>query len=135
MVIGGIVAGAGGLAGSIGALMALVGASNAGLNCDSYQNTRYYYSKEECLRRKHDGPGVRDAGLVTLGIGAAVGVAGLFVFLSSAKTDVEQHSKGGGEAPRDAFVREPAWKSVASSAESATPAPGASFPIVFTGHF
>lgn len=139
MVIGGVLAGAGGLTGTVGALVALVGASNAGLDCNHYYDSTYYYSKDQCERDKRDGPGLRDAGLVTLGVGAAVGVVGLVVFLNSAKTDVDQRGHAASDAkldlPRDAFVRRPEWKTVASSAESATPVPPASFPLVLTGHF
>ena len=135
MIMGGVVAGTGGLAFMVGSLMALVGAANAGLDCSTWRTQGQYFSSQaDCESTKSHGPGIRDAGLVTLGIGAAVGALGLVVIFNSATTDVDQH--GGSARPsRDAFVRTPTWKATASSAESATPAPPAQFPLVFTRQF
>ncbi len=136
MVLGGIVAGGGGMTFLVGSLMALVGASNAGLDCTHYYNTQgqYFSSQAECDKTKSDGPGVRDAGLVALGVGAAVTGLGLLVFFNSATTDVDQHG-GHAHEQKDAFVRTPVFKTTASSAESATPVPPASFPLLLQGRF
>jgi hypothetical protein len=127
MVLGGIVAGGGGLAFLVGSLMALVGAANAGLDCAHY-DPRYYTSQADCQQAKSNGPGIRDAGLVTLGIGAAVTAAGLLVIFNSATTDVDQHGGKKGES-KDAFVRTPTWKSATSST------PSAAFPVLWQGTF
>lgn len=133
MILGGIVAGGGGLAFLTGSLMALVGAANAGLDCNNYDH-RYYTSQQQCQKAKDDGPGIRNAGLVTLAVGAAVTGVGLLVVFNSATTDVDQHG-GSKRSDKDAFVRMPDWKATASSAERATPAPAAAFPVVWSGTF
>jgi hypothetical protein len=128
MVLGGIVAGAGGLAFLVGGLMALVGATNAGLDCTHWAGQgQYFTSQQDCEDTKSKGPGVRDAGLVTFGIGAAVTGLGLLVLFNSATTDVDQHG-GGAKPARDAYVRTPTWT-------AATATPSAQFPLVFTRHF
>jgi hypothetical protein len=132
MVLGGIVAGGGGLTFMVGALVALVGAANAGLDCNNYDH-RYYTSQAQCQKAKDDGPGLRNGGLIALGIGAAVTGAGLLVIFNSATTDVDQH--GGKKSSNDAFVRLPGWKAGASSAENATPPPAAAFPVMWQGTF
>jgi hypothetical protein len=130
MVIGGILAGTGGFTAWIGSLIALVGASNAGRDCSAYSDGYYYDSRSSCERERDDGPGVRDAGLVTMGVGAAVGVLGLVVFFNSATTDIDQR-KGGGA--NDAFLRTPTFRGSTSTAEAGVPA--ASFPVLFTRSF
>jgi hypothetical protein len=126
MVFGGILAGTGAFAAWVGSLMALVGAVNAGRDCTTY-NPGYYSSPAQCDSEKKDGPGVRDAGLVTMAVGAGVGVLGLVVFFNSATTDIEQ--KHGG-APKDAFVREPTFRGTSTAM-----APGAAFPVLFSHSF
>ena len=80
----------------------------------------------------------RDAGLVTMAVGAGIGALGLVVFLNSSTTDIEQRSGGRAAAAAggrlDAFVRSPSWKGAAPS-EVAAVAPGATFPLVLTKAF
>jgi hypothetical protein len=130
MVLGGMLAGTGGFTAWIGSLMALVGAGNAGRDCTTYSDG-YYDSRSSCERDKENGPGLRDAGLVTMGVGAAVGVLGLVVFFNSATTDVDQRKNAG--SAHDAFVRTPTFRGSTSTAEAGVPA--ASFPVLFTRSF
>lgn len=78
----------------------------------------------------------RDAGLVTMAVGAGIGALGLVVFLNSSTTDIEQKSGGraaakAGGGGLDAFVRSPSWK----PSEIASAAPGTAFPLVLTKSF
>ncbi len=128
MILGGVVGGAGGLAFMVGSLMALVGAANAGLDCNNWRtNGQYFNSQQDCESTKSHGPGVRDAGLVTLAVGAAVTGLGLVLIFNSATTDIDQHG-GAGRPARDAYLREPTFKSTGSSGD-------AQIPLVFTRHF
>lgn len=132
MILGGFVAGGGATAAYVGLLMALVGQSEADKACYSYSGTSTsYYSS--CEKDKSDGQAIRNAGLVTMVVGAAVTALGIVVFINSASTDVSQ--KSGGAAPKDAYVRTPTWRTASSSAEGATRAPAAAFPVLFTAHF
>ncbi len=129
MILGGFVAGTGATAAYVGLLMALVGQSEADRSCYSYTGSGYSSS---CEQNKSDGQSVRNAGLVTMIVGAAVTALGIVVFINSASTDVSQ--KGGGGS-KDAYVRTPTWRTAGSSAEGAMRAPTAAFPVLFTAHF
>jgi hypothetical protein len=135
MVLGGVLAGVGGTAAWVGALLTLVGAANAGRDCTNVNG--YYGTQAQCEQDKANGPAVRNGGLVTMGVGAAVAGLGLVVFFNSATTDLEQHRGGGdraGDGKKDAFVREPAWRSsVAKDSNGGVPA--ASFPVIWSGTF
>ena len=143
MFMGGGLAGLGALTTFVGFVMAVAGAAEAGNDCSHY--TTYgtsYSSQSSCERAKADGPQVRDAGLVTMLVGAGVGGLGLLVFFNSATTDVDQHhtshdAASRSLAPRDAFVREPAWKTATSTpaAEASRVTPAATFPVLFQGTF
>jgi hypothetical protein len=128
MILGGIIGGTGGLAFMVGSLMALVGVANDNLDCSRWQSQgQYFTSQSDCQSTQSNGKSVRNAGLVTLGIGAAVTGLGLVIIFNSATTDIDQH--GGAARPaRDAYLREPTFKSSGSSAD-------AQFPLVFTRHF
>jgi hypothetical protein len=83
-----------------------------------------------------DGETSRNAGLITMVVGAGITVLGVVVFINSASTDIGQRTGGGGAQPaNDAFLRKPTWRSVASGAETTTGAPAAAFPLVFTHRF
>lgn len=131
MILGGFIAGGGATAAYVGMLMALVGQSDADRSCYTYSGSTSYYGNS-CEEQKSDGASLRNAGLVTMVVGAAVTALGIVVFINSASTDVSQRSGGGA---KDAYVRTPSWRIAGSSAESATRAPAASFPVVFTAHF
>ncbi len=112
MVFGGTLSGIGWLVGYVGLILA------AGSSGSSY--------------RKDEG----SAGLIALGIGVAAGVAGVLIFVSSAKTDIIQSSSksgAGGTPPRplDAFARQPTWRTTAAAER---PAP-AIFPVLFEHRF
>lgn len=130
MILGGFVAGGGATAAYVGLLMALVGQSDADSSCYSYGSAS---SSRYCEDKKSDGQALRNAGLVTMVVGAAVTALGIVVFVNSASTDVTQ--KGGSGPSHEAYVRRPTWRTVGSSAEAATHAPPTSFPLVFTAHF
>ena len=117
MVGGGFLAGTGATAAYVGLFMALIGASNTNSCYDDLSGSSGYSgcssSKDESLR---------NAGLITMAVGAAMTVGGILIFLNSAKTDIVQ-SSGKGESskassppssppPRslDAFLRQPMWK-------------------------
>jgi F0F1-type ATP synthase membrane subunit c/vacuolar-type H+-ATPase subunit K len=129
MILGGFIAGGGATAAYVGLLMALIGQADAeGNSC--------YSSTSACAERESDGKTIRNAGLVTMVVGAGITVLGVVVFINSASTDIGQRTGGGAaQAPNDAFLRKPTWRSVASSAESATGAPAAAFPLLFTHRF
>ena len=139
MVLGGLLAGAGTTAAYVGMLMALIGATEVNDGCyGGFTSTTSSY----CENRKSDAEDVRNAGLIAMGVGAAVTVGGLLIFLNSAKTDITQSSGGGDSAgaaspPRrlDAFVRQPTWRSGSSSSERAAAAPPAAFPILLQHTF
>lgn len=137
MILGGFIAGGGATAAYVGMLMALIGQSEADRSCYTY-GTSYGSS---CEDKKSDGESVRNAGLVTMVVGAGVTALGVIVFINSASTDITQRAGGGhGDAKTknerlDAFLRAPSWKTAGSSAEGANPAPAAAFPLMFTGRF
>lgn len=143
MFMGGGLAGLGALTTFVGFVMAVAGAAEAGNDCSHY--TSYgttYSSQSSCERAKADGPQIRDAGLVTMLVGAGVGGLGLLVFFNSATTDVDQHhtshdAASRSLAPRDAFVREPAWRTASSpsATEASRVTPAATFPVLFQGTF
>jgi len=140
MVLGGIMAGGGATAMYFGFLLTVVGIVDANLDCskpNDLSNSRYN-NPATCEKRKEDGPKLREAGLITMGVSAAITGVGILVFLNSAKTDVVQHGGGGsGKAnqPNTAFLRTPEWRGSSSSASAATPAPIANFPVLFSGRF
>jgi len=115
MIGGGLLAGTGATAAYIGLIMALVGQEEKDKGC-------YVYSSGSCS--SSDGESLRNAGLVTMLIGAALTTVGIVVFINSASTDVNLK----GNAPAEAYVRTPTWK-------TATTAQGATFPLLFTTHF
>jgi hypothetical protein len=135
MVFGGFVGAGGASAAYIGMLMALIGASDASKDC--------YSNSYSCANRTSDGEKLRNAGLITMGIGTGLTVAGILIFLASAKTDIAQSSGKGTDTaagasppkPVDAFLRQPTWKTAGSSTEHATSAPAAAFPLVLQGTF
>lgn len=133
MVAGGLLAGGGAWGAYVGMLLAVIGAEQASRNCATYGSSTYYGGS--CASDKSDGPKIRDAGLVTMGVSAGAMVLGVIVFLNSTKTDVNQRSGGPGAPSNDAFVRAPVWRTVASSAETATGAPAATFPVLFQKSF
>lgn len=139
MIFGGFVGAGGATAAYVGLLLALIGQSDASKDCYDYSNSSSSY-----YCNKSSGEKLRNAGLITLAVGTGLTAAGILIFLASAKTDITQSGGKGvarsdkdGDAnkPRvDAFLRQPTWKSV-SSAEHATEAPKASFPLVLSGSF
>lgn len=130
MILGGFIAGGGATAAYVGMLMALIGQSEADRSCYSFSSS----SGDTCSERQSDGESLRNAGLVTMIVGAGITALGVVVFINSASTDIGQRT-GGPSRSNDAFVRKPSWRGVASSAESANPAPAAAFPVLFTHHF
>ncbi|MDF2691950.1 MAG: uncharacterized protein K0S65_333 [Labilithrix sp.] len=135
MVGGGFLAGGGATAAYVGLLMALVGAAQSHDYNDCSFGTSTY-----CADRREDGEELRNAGLITMGVGAALTVGGLLIFIASAKTDISQSASGGGDSaraarPLDAFLHQPTWKSATSSSERAAAAPPAAFPVLFKGTF
>lgn len=132
MILGGFIAGGGATAAYVGLLMALIGQSESDRGC--YSNSRSSYG-ESCTERQSDGESVRNAGLVTMVVGAGITALGVVVFINSASTDIGQRTGGGPGRSNDAFVRKPTWRTAASSTESATAAPAAAFPVLFTHHF
>lgn len=130
MILGGFIAGGGATAAYVGMLMALIGQSEADRGCYSY-STGY---GDNCAERQSDGEAVRNAGLVTMIVGAGVTALGVVVFINSASTDIGQRT-GGPSRSNDAFLRKPTWRRMASSAESANAAPAAAFPVLFTHRF
>jgi hypothetical protein len=125
ILLGGTMAYGGAGTAYVGLIMTLLGLDNGG---SSYRGSD---------------SDLRDAGLVTMAVGAGIGALGLVVFLNSSTTDIEQHSssgKGDSAAAKpsklDAFVRQPAWTATASRApEAASQAPGAAFPLLLTKTF
>lgn len=122
-VLGGVLASVGALVGYIGLLVALANDSS--------------FEKEE-----------RTNGLIALGIGSGMAVAGLVVFLLTGGTDVAQTREDGKSAalalplkklsskPLDSYLRAPFEKSSAASASQNTGLlPPAAFPLVFTKQF
>jgi hypothetical protein len=135
MVAGGFLAGGGATAAYVGLLMAMVGAAEidncgnnrGGVNCSSRRND---IDNEE----------LRNAGLITLGVGSVLTLAGILIFVNAGKTDIVQSSRGGSSGKNtspslDAFVRQPTWRTVATSSERAATAPAAAFPLVLGGTF
>jgi hypothetical protein len=129
MILGGFVAGGGATAAYVGMLMAFIGQAEADRSCYAHSLS---YGSESCEERQSDGETLRNAGLITMVVGAAVTVLGVVVFINSASTDIGQRT---GAQPNDAFLRKPTWRTVATSAESATGAPAAAFPVLFTHRF
>ena len=136
MVLGGFLAGGGATTAYVGMLMALIGASESNSGCYSYNSTDDY-----CARRKSDGEDLRNGGLIAMGVGTALTIGGILVFLGSAKTDITQTSGTRGSSgaasplrPLDAFLRQPTYRT-SSSAERAAAAPPATFPVVLGGTF
>ncbi len=115
MVAGGLVAGTGAFAMYIGFLTTLVGVAQTNRSCSSY----YYSTTSQCLRDNRDGPAVRNVGLGILLAGTAAAVIGLVVVVNSAGTEVTQHGAAA-HAPKDAFLREPVWRGVATTNEAGT---------------
>jgi hypothetical protein len=132
MILGGFIAGGGATAAYVGMLMALVGQSEADRSCYTYSSSSY--GGESCEERQSDAETLRNAGLITMVVGAGITALGVVVFINSASTDIGQRT-GGPSRSNDAFLRKPTWRSVASSAESANAAPAAAFPVLFTHHF
>lgn len=127
MILGGFIAGAGATAAYVGLIIALVGQASVS-SC--------YGSS--CPDSESDGETVRNAGLVTMVVGAGLTALGIVVFINNASTDINQRSGSGGPTANDAFVRKPTWRGVGSgtaSTESATGAPAAAFPVLFTHRF
>jgi hypothetical protein len=116
MIIGGAMAGAGVVTGYVGLLVAAIGAGRNAKDCDFVNS---------CNSSK-DGDDMVAGGLIAMGIGAALTIGGILVFVSSAKTDVTQSSAGRGET---AFRREPMWTARTASA------PAATFPVLYEGRF
>lgn len=131
MILGGFIAGAGATAAYVGVMLALVGQTVADRTCYSSSSSSYASS---CEDDKDDGATVRNAGLITMVVGAGVAALGVVVFINNATTDISQRT-GGGQQANDAFLRRPTWRGVASSAEGATGAPAAAFPVLFTQRF
>lgn len=128
MILGGFIAGAGATAAYVGLIMTLVGHTAAQSTC--------YSQSSSCASESSDGATVRNAGVVTMIVGAGLTVLGVVVFINNASTDINQRIGGPGAPPaNDAFVRKPTWRGVASSTESATGAPAAAFPVLFTHRF
>jgi hypothetical protein len=137
MVLGGFMAGGGATAAYVGMLVALVGASQANDTCFGGFGTMDNY----CQQRKEEGESARNAGLITMGVGTVLTVAGIIVFLSSAKTDIVQ-SNGKGEStgkassrPLDAFQRQPTWQGASPRSSLPGAAPPATFPVLVGGTF
>ncbi|MBX3207474.1 MAG: hypothetical protein KF764_20670 [Labilithrix sp.] len=136
MVLGGFLAGGGATAAYVGMLVALVGASEANNTCYGGSGSDGY-----CAKRKSDAESARNGGLIAMGVGAGLTVAGILVFLSSAKTDIVQTSGRGSASadpaprPLDAFLRLPTWRGASSSSEAAAATPPSSFPLVLGGTF
>ncbi|MEO6576022.1 MAG: hypothetical protein ABIP89_19365, partial [Polyangiaceae bacterium] len=116
MVAGGLLAGTGGFAMYIGFLTTLVGIAQTNQNCSSYY---YYGSSSQCLSEHSHGPAVRNVGLGILAVGAAAAVVGLVVVVNAAGTEVSQHGAAAHPA-KDAFLREPVWRGVATTSEAGT---------------
>ena len=140
IVLGGLLAGVGTTVGYVGMLVALVGAADASDTCyGGFSGSSSYTSS--CESRKSSAESARNGGLIAMGLGAAMTVGGLLIFLNSAKTDIVQTAgKGassGAAAPRrvDAFLRQPTWRNDASSSERAAATPAATFPVLLQGTF
>lgn len=136
MLLGGFLAGGGATTAYVGMLMALIGASESNSGCYSNSSTDDY-----CSRRKSDGEDLRNGGLIAMGVGTALTIGGILVFLGSAKTDITQTSGSRGSSgaasparPLDAFLRQPTYRT-SSSSERAAAAPPPTFPIVLGGTF
>lgn len=127
MILGGFIAGAGATAAYVGVMLALVGQTVADRSC-------YSSSSYSCDEDRDDGATLRNAGLITMVVGAGITALGVVVFINNASTDISQRT-GGGHQANDAFLRKPTWRGVASSAESANGAPAAAFPVLFTQRF
>ncbi|MBN9162424.1 MAG: hypothetical protein J0I07_15795 [Myxococcales bacterium] len=138
MVLGGFLAGGGATTAYVGMLMALIGASESNSGCYSYGSSS---TDDYCSRRKSDGEDLRNGGLIAMGVGTALTIGGILVFIGSAKTDIIQTSGSRGSSgaasparPLDAFLRQPTYRT-SSSSERATAAPPATFPVVLGGTF
>ena len=116
LVAGGLLAGTGAFAMYVGFLTTLVGIAQTNQSCTSYYG---YSSSSQCLRDNQHGPAVRNVGLGILLAGTAAAVIGLVVVVNSAGTDVSQHGAAA-HAPKDAFLREPVWRGVATANEAGT---------------
>ncbi len=110
IIIGGVMGGAGALGAYVGLILTVVGVAAANADCNSTYYTDQIDGQARCQRDRHDGPKYRDAGLVTMGVSAAVGIAGAFILFRSIKTDVSQ---GAGGEENDAYVRTPVWRAPA----------------------
>lgn len=122
MLLGGTMAYGGAVGAYVGLIVTAVG---LGGSCTSsrYGTTRSCTGSSE---------GTRNAGLITMGVSAAIAGAGILIFLSSAKTDIEQRGPGRGD---DAHVRTPTWRVATSSAENALAAPQPVFPLFLEHRF
>ena len=120
MVAGGLLAGTGAFAMYIGFLTTLVGVAQSNQDCSSsYYGSGSYSSSSRCQSEYGNGPRVRNVGLGILGVGTAAAVVGLVVIVNSAGTDISQHGAAV-HAPKDAFLREPVWRGVATTNEKGT---------------
>lgn len=123
MIGGGFLAATGATAGFVGILLAVAGQAQLSL-----------HNSETAPVDQNKAKSVRNAGLVTMVVGAAVAAGGLLLFISNGKTDVTQSSSSAAAPPEprpnDAFLRPPTWAG-ASRPETAA----ATFPLVLQGTF
>jgi hypothetical protein len=122
MIGGGFLAATGATVGFVGLVLTLAGQVQL-----SVRNSETHTIPPDQARSE------RNAGLVTMLVGAAVTAGGLLLCVSNGKTDVTQSASSAAPPPEprpvDAFLRQPTW--VASRPETAA----ATFPAVFQGTF
>lgn len=120
---------------AVGGVAALVGlgifanaASDTGFDCEHPpRNQSQYATHADCVSAQASAPGRKVAGLVTMAVSAVLVVGGIVLLVDGTSTGVEAPPPS---APnREAHVRLPTW--TAPVAEGA----GATFPLVWSGHF
>jgi hypothetical protein len=135
IIVGATVGGVGGLSLLAGAFYFAFGTiTKTGKDCSEYPERPILFgtSRAECVKQNETSDTLQTIGLVMMGIGAVVGIAGLFIFWRSAKTEMKQHAQPAAPAPPVAVKRWPSWRGAVNEPSGA---PAATFPILFTHSF
>jgi hypothetical protein len=121
LVIGGFMAGVGGLATATGIVIAIVGSAWASQDCASLEVDD---ARGHCEGLQSDGATLRTGGFIAVGAGVAAVVAGAYLMFVSARTTVKQ------PATHEAFVRTPLWNTKSAVEHVAAAAPGLQLPLL-----
>lgn len=131
LVTGIVITPIGGLVTLIGLIMGLAGS----IATTSVSTSGCYGSTTTCgSLDSSTNPGLATAGWITALVGAGIGVAGIVLIATNAKTTVAVDLTGA-QAARvqgDAWAKVPSWRETGSAEKAVPPVYGAS---LFTGHF